>query len=128
MRIFKRNVTAIEPMIEMAAGEEIEVGTLLKVNSGKVIKTTGTTKPVYYAMGKSNDNKVNVIQILKDMEFEAEVVATEGANNLAVGQSVTIGTDGKTLTATTTSGVAEIVALPDGTLPATGGRVIVRFN
>lgn len=128
MKIFKRNVTAIEPMLEMEAGEEIAVGTVLKVNAGKVVKTTGTTAPVYYAMGKSHDGKVNVVQVLKDMEFEAEVVAAEGANNLVVGNKVTIGTDGLTVTATTTSGVAEIVALPDGTLPATGGRVIVRFN
>lgn len=129
MRIFKRNVTAIEPMLEMEAGETIAVGTLLKVNNtGKVVKTTGTTAPVYYAMGKSHDGKVNVVQVLKDMEFEAEVVASEGANSLVVGNKVTIGSDGLTVTATTTSGVAEIVALPDGALAATGGRVIIRFN
>ena len=129
MKIFKRNVTAIEPMLEMEAGEAIAVGTLLKVNNtGKVVKTTGTTAPVYYAMGKSHDGKVNVVQVLKDMEFEAEVVATEGANSLVVGNKVTIGSDGLTVTATTTSGVAEIVALPDGALAATGGRVIIRFN
>lgn len=128
MRIFKRNVTAIEPMLEVEAGEEIVVGTVLKMNAGKAVKATGTTKPTYYAMGKSNDGKVNVVQVLKDMEYEAEVVAAEGADKLTVGQAVTLGTDGLTVTATTTSGVAEIVALPDGTLPATGGRVIIRFN
>ena len=128
MRIFKRNVTAIEPMLEVEAGEEIAVGTVLKMNAGKAVKATGTTKPTYYAMGKSNDGKVNVVQVLKDMEYEAEVVAAEGADKLTVGQAVTLGTDGLTVTATTTSGVAEIVALPDGTLPATGGRVIIRFN
>lgn len=128
MRIFKRNVTAIEPMLEVEAGEEIVVGTVLKMNAGKAVKATGTTKPTYYAMGKSHDGKVNVVQVLKDMEYEAEVVATEGADKLTVGQAVTLGTDGLTVTATTTSGVAEIVALPDGTLPATGGRVIIRFN
>lgn len=133
MKMYRRNVTAIEPMLEMpvTANEAVEAGTLLKVASGKVTKNAGTTKPTYFAMGSAKAGtaeKVNVVQVLADMEFEAEVVATEGANSLVVGNKVTIGADGKTLTATTTSGVAEIVAIPNGTLAATGGTVIVRFN
>lgn len=128
MKIFRRNVTAIEPMLEMEAGETIAAGTLLKVDDGEVVKATGTTAPTYYAMGKSHDGKVNVVQVLNDMEFEAEVVAASGADDLVVGDKVTIGTDGLKVTATTISGVAEIVALPDGTLEATGGRAIVRFD
>lgn len=132
MIIHKRNVTAIEPMIELpvTASEAIVVGEALKLNAGKLTKGTATAKPEYISVSKveaGTDKVGTVIQVLADMEFEAEIVATEGANSLVVGDKVTIGTDGVTLTATKTSGVAEIVAIPEP-LQSVGGKVIVRFN
>lgn len=131
MIIHKRNVTAIEPMIEypVTANEAIAVGQALRLNAGKLTKGTATAKPEYMSVSKveaGTDKVGTVIQVLPDMEFEAEVVATEGANALVVGDKVTIGTDGVTLTATKTSGVATIVAIPEP-LKATGGKVIVKF-
>ena len=132
MIMHKRNVTAIEPMIELpvTASEAIVVGEALRLNAGKLTKGTATARPEYISVSKveaGTDKVGTVIQVLADMEFEAEIVATEGANSLVVGDKVTIGTDGVTLTATKTSGVAEIVAIPEP-LQATGGKVIVRFN
>ena len=132
MIIHKRNVTAIEPMIELpvTASEAIAVGEALKLNAGKLTKGTATTRPEYISVSKveaGTDKVGTVIQVLADMEFEAEIVATEGANTLVVGDKVTIGTDGVTLTATKTSGVAEIVSIPEP-LQSIGGKVIVRFN
>lgn len=132
MIIHKRNVTAIEPMIELpvTASEAIAVGEALKLNAGKLTKGTATARPEYISVAKveaGTDKVGTVIQVLADMEFEAEIVATEGANTLVVGDKVTIGTDGVTLTATKTSGVAEIVSIPEP-LQSIGGKVIVRFN
>ena len=131
MIIHKRNVTAIEPMIEypVTANEAIAVGQALKLNAGKLTKGTATAKPEYMSVSKveaGTDKVGTVIQVLPDMEFEAEIAATEGANALVVGDKVTIGADGVTLTATKTSGVATIVAIPEP-LKATGGKVIVKF-
>lgn len=131
MIIHKRNVTAIEPMIEypVTANEAIAVGQALRLNAGKLTKGTATAKPEYMSVSKveaGTDKVGTVIQVLPDMEFEAEIAATEGADALVVGDKVTIGTDGVTLTATKTSGVATIVAIPEP-LKATGGKVIVKF-
>lgn len=132
MIIHKRNVTAIEPMIEVpvTANEAIVVGEALKLNAGKLTKGTATARPEYISVAKveaGTDKVGTVIQVLADMEFEAEVAASGGADALVVGDKVTIGTDGVTLTATKTSGVAEIVAIPES-LQSVGGKVIVRFN
>lgn len=131
MIIHKRNVTAIEPMIEypVTANEAIAVGQALRLNAGKLTKGTATAKPEYMSVSKveaGTDKVGTVIQVLPDMEFEAEIAATEGADALVVGDKVTIGADGVTLTATKTSGVATIVAIPEP-LKATGGKVIVKF-
>lgn len=132
MIIHKRNVTAIEPMIEVpvTANEAIVVGEALKLNAGKLTKGTATARPEYISVAKveaGTDKVGTVIQVLADMEFEAEVAASGGADALVVGDKVTIGADGVTLTATKTSGVAEIVAIPES-LQSVGGKVIVRFN
>ena len=131
MIIHKRNVTAIEPMIEypVTANEAIALGEALKLSAGKLTKGTATAKPEYMSVSKveaGTDKVGTVIQVLPDMEFEAEIAATEGADALVVGDKVTIGADGVTLTATKTSGVATIVAIPEP-LKATGGKVIVKF-
>ena len=132
MIMHKRNVTAIEPMIEVpvTANEAIVVGEALKLNAGKLTKGTATARPEYISVAKveaGTDKVGTVIQVLADMEFEAEVAASGGADALVVGDKVTIGADGVTLTATKTSGVAEIVAIPES-LQSVGGKVIVRFN
>ena len=59
------------------------------------------------------------------MEFETTlgVAPTESAT-VAVGNKVTIHTDGASVTATTTSGVAEVLAIDGQTV---GSRVVVRF-
>ena len=96
MIMHKRNVTAIEPMIELpvTASEAIAVGEALKLNAGKLTKGTATARPEYISVAKveaGTDKVGTVIQVLADMEFEAEIVATEGANTLVVGDKVTIG-------------------------------------
>ena len=59
------------------------------------------------------------------MEFETTLaVAPADSATIGVGDKVTIHTDGMQVTATKTSGVAQIVAL-DG--QAVGDRVVVKF-
>ena len=65
---------------------------------------------------------IPVMRVLPDMMFETTFQAA--ASSVKLGDKVTLHTDGLQVTATTASGVAEVVGM-DGT--AAGDRVRVRF-
>ena len=113
----------------MASSQTPKVGLALKYNSGKVVLCSGTTKPEYICMTErasalSADEFVPVLRINPDMIFA--VPAQADASAVTNGQSVTIHTDGLQVTATTSSGVAEIVDR-EGT-GTTGDTLYVRFK
>ena len=91
-----------------------EVGMALTLTSGKLAKATGTTKPAYIS--------IPVVRVTEDIIFETTLQAA--GTSLNVGDKVTIHTDAMQVTATTASGVAEIVYM-DGT--AAGSMVRVRL-
>lgn len=108
------------------ADESYVVGEALKVASGAATKCTGATKPAYVCVGPANAaGEVPCVEVQDYMEFETTlgVAPTESAT-VAVGNKVTIHTDGASVTATTTSGVAEVLAIDGQTV---GSRVVVRF-
>lgn len=108
------------------ADESYVVGEALKVASGAVTKCTGATKPAYVCVGPANAaGEVPCVEVQDYMEFETTlgVAPTESAT-VAVGNKVTIHTDGASVTATTTNGVAEVLAIDGQTV---GSRVVVRF-
>lgn len=119
----------LTPPIEYKAAtadESYTVGEALKVASGAVTKCTGATKPAYVCVGPANAaGEVPCVEVQDYMEFETTlgVAPTESAT-VAVGNKVTIHTDGASVTATTTSGVAEVLAIDGQTV---GSRVVVRF-
>ena len=89
-----------------------KVGMALKYNSGKLALCSGTTKPEYISLVEksaalSAGDVIPVLRIHPDMIFA--VPAQADASAVADGSKVTIHTDGLQVTATTTSGVAEIV-------------------
>lgn len=83
--------------------EAITVGELLKLSSGKLTKASGTDVPEFLSLGSGNGTIIPVKRIYEDEVYQAPLSAA--GTSLNVGDKVTIGSDGKTATATTTSGV-----------------------
>lgn len=104
-----------------------QIGMALVQTSGKLAAATGTNAPKYISMcsrdSACEDGEIiPVIRVNADMVFETTLAVAGTA--LKPGDKVTLHTDGLQVTATTTSGVAEITAM-DGT--AAGSAVCVRF-
>ena len=108
------------------ASETYAVGEALKVASGAVTKCTGAVKPACVCVGPANAaGEVPCVAVQDYMEFETTLgVAPADSATVAVGSKVTLHTDGMQVTATTTSGVAEVLAIDGQTV---GSRVVVRF-
>ena len=108
------------------AGESYAVGEALKQSGGKVTLCSGTTKPEYICVGPANDaGEVPCVAVQDYLDFETTLgVVPTDSTTVAVGNKVTLHTDGMSVTATTTSGVAEVLAIDGQTV---GSRVVVRF-
>lgn len=125
---FMRNTmdVGLTPPIEYHPGkasEAIVLGETLTLTAGALTKCSGANKPTHIAVGPVNkDGIVPVIKVQDYMTFEAPLNVAGTA--LKVGDKVTIAADGLGVTATTDSGVAQIVAI-HGT--AVGDTVEVRF-
>ena len=97
-------------------------------SSGNLAIATGTTAPTYISMCEKDSactagDIIPVIRVSKDMVFETNFSAA--ATSINLGDKVTLhASDGMQVTATTTSGVAEVVYM-DGT--ASGSMCRVRF-
>ena len=105
-----------------------KIGMALVQSSGNLAIATGTTKPTYICMTErasavSAGDIIPVIRVDHDIVFETEFSAS--ASSIKLGDKVTLhASDGMSVTATTSSGVAEIVYM-DGT--ASGSMCRVRF-
>ena len=105
-------------------------GMALVQSSGNLAIATGTTAPTYISLIECDEaltagTIIPVMRVDKDTIFETTLSAAGTALNL--GDKVTLhASNGLQVTATTTSGVAEIVAFPAGA-KASGDKVRVRF-
>lgn len=105
-----------------------KVGMALTQSSGNLAVATGTTKPTYICMVEKDSaltagDIIPVFRIDPDMIFETSFSAS--AADIKLGNKVTLhASNGGQVTATTTSGVAEVVYM-DGT--ASGSMCRVRF-
>ena len=104
-----------------------KVGMALVQTSGNLALASGTTAPAYISMCERETactagELIPVVRVQKDIIFG--VPAQAAMTSVKLGDKVTIYTDGLQVTATTTSGVAEVVGM-DGT--AAGSTVLVRF-
>jgi hypothetical protein len=103
-------------------------GMAMLLSSGKLAIATGTNKPEFicveeHASAVSAGDLVTVVRVDHDTVYQTELSAS--GTSLNIGDKVTLhATSGMSVTATTTSGVAEIVGM-DGT--ASGDTVYVRF-
>lgn len=104
-----------------------KVGMALVQTNGQLALATGANAPTYISMCEKDSactagEIIPVIRVGKDMILETTFAAA--ATSVKLGSKVTLHTDGLQVTATTTSGVAEIVYM-DGT--ASGSMCRVRF-
>lgn len=105
-----------------------KVGMALTQSSGNLAIATGTTKPTYISMVEKASactagDIIPVFRVDPDMIFETSFSAS--AADIKIGNKVTLhASSGMQVTATTTSGVAEVVYM-DGT--ASGSMCRVRF-
>lgn len=105
-----------------------KVGMALVQSGGNLAIATGTTKPTYISMCERETactagDLIPVLRVQPDMIFETKWSAA--ATAVKLGNKVTMhASDGLQVTATTESGVAEVVGI-DGT--AVGDTVRVRF-
>lgn len=108
------------------AGESYAVGEALKQSGGKVTLCSGTTKPEYICVGPANGaGEVPCVAVQDYMEFQTTLaVAPADSATIGVGDKVTIHTDGMQVTATKTSGVAQLVRVDGQTV---GSVVVVKF-
>ena len=101
-------------------------GMAMVLSSGKLAVASGTNKPEFicvedHGTAVSAGDLVTVVRVEADTDY---VTTLSAAGALNIGDKVTLASDGLRVTATTASGVAEIVAM-EGT--ASGDTVIVRF-
>lgn len=103
-----------------------QVGMALSFQTGK-LAVVSEGAPTYISMTSrdaalSDGDVIPVIRVSPDMIFST--VSNASMASVNPGDLVTLHTDGLSVTATTASGVAEIVKIID---PAQGGEVLVRF-
>lgn len=104
-----------------------QVGMAMVMSGGVLVKATGTTKPTYICMCQRGEavtggELIPVLRCAAQTIFETTFAADAAA--VKRGNKVTIHTDAMQVTATTTEGIAEIVAM-NGT--AAGSTCLVRF-
>ncbi len=110
------------------ASTEYKIGDALILSGGGLVKATGTTKPEYiaaanYSAPATGMEPLPAYLIAPGMEWETTFAAD--ATAVTEGTKVTIHTDGAQVTATATSGVAQILK-KHGT-GAAGIKVTVTF-
>ena len=110
--------------VEATNSEEYKIGEALVLSSGKATKAGATAVPEYICAEKKTavtGDTVSCYLIEKNQEYET---VTSADGTLVVGSKVTLASDGLKVTATTTSGVAEVVKAFGTT---SGSKVYVRF-
>ena len=109
--------------LPVTAGEDVTLGEALVLSAGKLTKCGATAKPAFMAVGPKNAaGEAPVIAVQDYMTFETTLQAA--GSSLKIGDKVTLHTDGAQVTATTASGVAEIVSMEGTTV---GSSVLVKF-
>lgn len=113
-------------MLPAAGSLTLVVGTALIVSSGLLVLATGTNKPTYLSRVSRDSTTegefITVERTADKVTYETEL--SEADTDIAVGEKHTIDATGGKITATTVSGVAEVVSF-DGT--GAGDKVRIRL-
>ena len=117
-------INVYEPQILPVGAAAVKSGEALVLASGKLVKCDATVVPTFIALADAAaSTEVAVGRVESNQLYEVNMSAAP--TSLKIGNKVTLGDDGITVTATTTSGVAEIVDLNGAT--AIGDTLVVRF-
>ena len=121
--------TASTPPLEYlpVSAMKPEIGLALTMEGGQLVKASGSTAPTYICMTKRDaacdaGEIIPVVRVQHGITF-ATTFSTDAAA-IKLGDKLTIADDGLQVTATTASGVAEVVKM-EGT--AEGDAVYIRF-
>lgn len=110
----------------VTTGESFELGEALVMSSGLLTKCGATATPTFIAMKAAASapagTVIPVLRVSKEVIYETELSAA--SPSIAKGAKYTLASSGRGITATTTSGVAEVV---DWDGKAAGDKVRVRF-
>jgi len=105
----------VEPFVQVqaTAGEDFVPGEVLTLTNGTATKCSGETVPMYICQRKlaaaAEGDLLDCTVVNAEQELEVPLSAAGAA--LKVGDNVTSGEDGLTVTATTTSGVFTITEI-----------------
>ncbi len=121
----RTNNSGVAPTIKQVAANSAvtySVGDALVLTSGKLAKAGATVAPEYISAEKAyGKNALSVYQVEKNQEWETTLST---AGSLVVGVKYTLSDTSDSVTATSTSGVAEVVSVAGTT---SGSAVVVRF-
>lgn len=117
-------INVFEPHFLTVGATAVSSGEALVLTDGKLVKCGATVKPAFIALANGAAGAEIAVGRVESNQIYA-VPVSAAPTSLAVGAKVTIGADGLTVTATTTSGVAEIVDLNGATAP--NDIIVVRF-
>ena len=110
----------------VAADKRLHVGTALAFSGGTLNIASGATMPEFICMqeveASAAGQMVPVIRVSADTLYETELA--EASASIAAGPRYTLDANGEKITATSTSGVAEVVSFEG---KAAGDRVRVHF-
>lgn len=127
-RLIKKDDMGDAPifLLPTTASETYSEGEALVLSSGKLTKCGATASPTHIALKPyfapaTGMQDLPVIRVAKNHVYET---TTQDALTAVIGDKVTLHTDGLKVTNTTTSGIAELVAI-EGT--TAGSKVQVRF-
>ena len=123
----ENNASPIEKEIVATNATTYKHGVLVAYGSdGTAVVSTGTAVPEFVYVGNEitakTGDKLAVVPVLPEYEFETTLSAA--GTSLKTGNKVTIDATGLLATATTTSGVFEIL---EGAGGASGAKVVGRF-
>ena len=105
---------AVEPFVVVpaTANEVFKPGEAISISSGKATKCAATATPAYICQSnKTAGASDTILCTIVNAEQELEVPLSAAGTSLAIGNKVTIGSDGLTVTATTASGVFYITKI-----------------
>ena len=112
--------------VPVTAGEAYAMGEALVIKNGAATKCDATSKPTHICCRDQEANAaehITIYPITGTMHFATKVTAAP--TSLAIGSKVTLAADGLGVTATTASGVCEIVNLNGA--KAAGDDIVVKF-
>lgn len=123
-KILNGRMNVPEPEVHVAGIDITSPGMALTLAGGKLTLCAATSVPTHISMGiAKNGAKCAACPVNGDQRYEVDVTAAPAS--LKEGDKVTISADGLGVTATTTSGVATIVALNGAS--AIGDKITIKF-